>query len=83
MNQGWVDASKELPEEDTTLLVYLECDYVTLGIYLDGRWHWAAAPWDATECDGSQVLFWMELPAPPDALPSREVNTAPSIEREE
>ena len=62
MGQEWIDASKELPGEDYTVLVYLECDYVGFGIYLDERWHVITAPWDATGCGDSKVLFWRELP---------------------
>lgn len=64
MEQNWIDASNAQPEEDFTVLIYLDSGYVGLGMYIDGRWDAITAPWDAAHCESSKVLFWRELPRP-------------------
>jgi hypothetical protein len=58
----WIDVEIEMPEEDLTLLVYLDCDQVGLGRWFEGEWDIQAAPWEGL-CDAnSRVLFWMYIP---------------------
>jgi hypothetical protein len=64
MEQEWFNAKERVPEEDDTVLVYLECHQVTLGIFLNGKWHTVIPPWDSMFSE-SEVLCWSELPEPP------------------
>jgi hypothetical protein len=67
MSQDWIDASRQVPEEDGTVLVYLECHHVTLGIFQGGKWHTVVAPWDSVLYE-SEVLCWSELPERPAGM---------------
>lgn len=64
-HEDWLDVRRELPEEETTVLVYLDCDHVTLGIMLDGAWETTVAPWESPPGDCVEVLYWRPLPWPP------------------
>jgi hypothetical protein len=44
MVEDWIRAAAGLPEERTTVLVYLDCEAVTLGVYAKGEWKVAGAP---------------------------------------
>src|SRR5437660_599903 len=67
--QEWVDASLELPDEGSTVLVYLNCDHVTFGAVIDGDWEFEIAPWELADADGAEVECWRYLPWPPDDPP--------------
>jgi hypothetical protein len=65
-DQEWVDASRELPDEGATVLVYLDCDHVTFGAVIDGDWEFEIAPWELADADGAEVERWRYLPWPSD-----------------
>src|ERR687886_604979 len=73
MSADWIRAAAGLPEERTTVLVYLDCDAVTLGVYLKGEWNVARPPWDSAVNEDADVLFWRRLPSP-----STEMLTPPA-----
>ena len=82
--EDWVDADEELPEEGTTVLVYLDCDAVTLGVCFDDEWETTESPWDSAISEDADVLFWRHLPWPsaemltPSGTDSVSVTTAHS-----
>jgi hypothetical protein len=67
--EGWMDASRELPDEGATVPVYLDCDHVTRGTVIDGGWEFEIAPWELADADGAEVECWRYLPWPPDEPP--------------
>lgn len=62
--EEWIKAAEELPDEGTTVLVYLDRGAVTLGLHLEGKWETAVAPYDSSIRDDADVLFWRHLPWP-------------------
>lgn len=62
--EGWIKAAEELPEEGTTVLVYLGSDAITLGLHFEGKWKTAVALWDSAIRGDADVLFWRHLPWP-------------------
>lgn len=69
--EEWIKAAEELPDEGTTVLVYLDRGAVTLGLHLEGKWETAVPPCDSSIRDDADVLFWRHLP-----WPSAEVLTS-------
>ena len=59
----WVDAEKELPDSDTTVLIHCAVadDPVWLGYHDGSRWHSITGE----EIDDDLVDDWAELPSPP------------------
>ena len=56
----WVDASKQLPDDDMTVLIALDDGEVWTGFMDSGVWRYVSA--DAIE---GTVNHWAEFPAPP------------------
>ena len=56
----WVDASKQLPDDDMTVLIALDDGEVWTGFMDSGVWGYVSA--DAIE---GNVTHWAEFPAPP------------------
>ena len=56
----WVDATKQLPDDDMTVLIALEDGEVWTGFMDSGVWRYVSA--DAIE---GTVTHWAEFPAPP------------------
>ena len=64
MKQEWFSAKESPPDEDETVLVYLESHYVALGIFLNGRWEICIPPWESSFWNDSRVLYWIPVPLP-------------------
>ena len=65
----WHDASKELPDADSEVLVQYQSNhgdeqYVTLAVYDDSN---EDSPWTLRWSVACKVLFWAELPIGPES----------------
>ena len=57
----WVDAHKELPDDEMTVLVALADGEVWTGFHEDNQWRFVSA--DMIE---AEVMYWAEFPEPPN-----------------
>jgi hypothetical protein len=57
----WISVEEELPEEVDLVLVWLNCEFISIGYVSDGEWSFQAEiVWFvADECE---VTHWMHLP---------------------
>lgn len=70
---SWINVEERLPEEDETVLVYIERaawgddgyakrkKEIAIGWQIDGRWH-------VDGCMRVKGLYWMPLPGPPEEV---------------
>jgi len=68
----WIDASQQLPDDETTVLIALDDGEVWTGYHEGDQWFYVSA-----DPLGARVTHWMELPEPPaiktKAKPSKTV----------
>ena len=65
IDESWIDAEKEVPDELVTVLVSTGGSRVTIGARYEGRWEVEFPPWDGPNDDYDlEVTDWQYLPLP-------------------
>jgi len=60
---NWIKTEDGLPEDSDDVIVYLEQGLISLGEYVNRRWHVYGTPYTTVD---SKVTHWKPLPkAPP------------------
>jgi len=57
----WIDASRELPDDEMTVLVALDDGEVWTGFHEENEWRYVSA-----ELISARVMYWAEFPLPPN-----------------
>jgi hypothetical protein len=60
----WIDAGKELPDDETTVLIALSDGEIWTGFHNDGKWHFVSSD-EVDQGDGASVTHWADFPNPP------------------
>jgi hypothetical protein len=61
----WIFVDDEVPEEDTTVLVYTTYDIYAFGRFMGDQWDVKGAPWEADGGSDEEILYWRYLPMAP------------------
>ena len=60
----WIDATKELPDDDICVLIALDDGEVWTGFLAAEEWHYVSG-----DLMAAKVTHWMHLPEPPKVKP--------------
>lgn len=67
----WIDASKKLPDDETTVLIALSDGEVWTGFHEDGQWRFVCAEL-VDQGDGTTVTHWAHIPEHPNYQPKEQ-----------
>ena len=63
---NWISVKEKQPEEEEFVLVWLDCDFISIGYVREGEWCFQTEiVWFSVDANEGEVTHWMPLPAPP------------------